>query len=158
MGLSVSSKKMTWILGVAGFLAIGSLLYMVQSFFRMDRVTYETESFFWQVQSLVCDDGEGEPILVFSEKKDGDAQVLLRFSQPLHNHINQLGSEQVEVSRRVVGRLAEWEGSGIVVAQAVGGKKVIDSWRLSEQELDECEVQPNVTIKPLRSLKKVNVF
>ena len=138
----IDSKRMTKIISIGGAVAMLSFLYMIICFFRLDWIRYDLVQRSWQVESMLCENQAPLSVIRFYKKPDTDADIPIRFSKPMLEHLNQQQQTSVEVKRKLVGYLREWD-YGIILPLTIAGKRVSDRTLIPRQLYVDCEFEIN---------------
>ncbi len=133
----IDSRRMTWIISVIATLALGSFMYMVVVFFRLDWVRYDTVERYWNVEAMKCADEPIKPVILLSRHPGAEPDIPLRFNRSLYNHLKKQDSDSVEVNRKKVGYLREWD-YGIIVPLSIAGKHVSKMSLMPTERLSDC--------------------
>jgi len=134
----IDSKRVIWVLGTIAAVAMGGFMYMVVIFFRLDWVRYDTVDRYWKVEAMKCVDEPVKPVILLLRQSDANPDILIRFNRSLYNHLKKQESSLVEVNRKKVGYIREWD-YGIIVPLSIEGKHVSKMSLMSQDYLSECE-------------------
>ncbi len=144
--VGISSRKMTRILGCISFLMLAFFIYMVSAFFRTDRVWDETFHMSWAVQAMDCKSAKRLPVLVFRDDDNITPEFVLYFSPSFYAKLRPFESQLVNVKKRYVGYLKEWNW-GLIEFKSVEGHKVQKGWRVPQEQLESCVLYDDERVK-----------
>lgn len=124
---------------VVATVAVVGLFYIVFTFFRLDWVTYDSVVRYWTVESMACQGQAAQPVIRFYKARNAEPDFPIHYNAGFHHYLAQRSASEgaVEIRRRVVGYLPEWDYA-IIVAKSIEGKAVPDAWLMAPDDYKDC--------------------
>jgi hypothetical protein len=88
---------------------------------------------------MACQGGVAQPVIRFYKARNSEPDFPIHYNAGFHQYLAERTASEgtVEIKRRIVGYLPEWD-YGIIVAKSIEGKAVSDTWRMLPDEYEEC--------------------